>query len=195
MDDGVTGDRFFSPGAQEPAARPSGGLATASMARSTSLDLAGWVAVFRGVAIIRKEELLRERVRKLHSLGSGSIVTAQMVALDWHDGPLAGFLEFDTPRSAWRFHMFAHAARSGEVDERLYLLSEVSYDGWLRLLHFLSEREGGGGPILVPGWEYDDSARTTGERLVSDLERSAIKPELVLRADVFPKIDGIWVLQ
>lgn len=57
---------------------------------------------------------------------TSEVMTAKVIALDWVDGPLEGFLSLKNPESAWYFRIFADNVSADDVDDRLFALTPIS---------------------------------------------------------------------
>jgi hypothetical protein len=115
--------------------------------------------------------------------------------VDWHDGAIGGLLTFTSFDSAWRFSLFAERRSMDDVDDRLYLLTQVPDSLFSRLWDVVT---GSGKPstrLVVPSWEFASAdEEEAAEQILSAIAESPTVPRLLIRAHSLEAVDGIWGL-
>jgi hypothetical protein len=116
------------------------------------------------------------------------------IVLDWYDGPIAGYLSFESAPTAWKFRCIAERSLANDVDDRLYSLSEVPLDLCVELADVLADSHTRRS-IIVPSWQFEDpEARAAADDIVARLDEQVGQPELMVRAQNLDQILGCWAV-
>jgi hypothetical protein len=120
----------------------------------------------------------------------------QVIALEWQDGPIHGFVRFLVPATCWRFQLVAERFESETIDNRLYLLSEVSLVLWEELVDSLARPTEQNHPVWAPDWCFDtEHERTAADAIVGRLTDAASRgAEVLMRSSDMTRVDELWRL-
>ena len=120
----------------------------------------------------------------------------QALILDWHDGPVSGFLRFETPPTAWQFELLAEHYEDEDANDRVYLLAEVAVDLWEKTSDILIDQRDDHRIAWVPSWQFEsDDELVAAEEAVARLEESAGVPEFLIRLSNSLQVSEIWVIR
>ncbi len=124
----------------------------------------------------------------LQAAGAGRLGLRSIVLLDWHDGPLEGVAELADPVSFWYFRVLGERPNRDDLDERIYLLAQVSKQAIERIRI-------AAGPIdekpLV--WPFSERSNFVEiQAAVDDAIASASPPALLIQSTRFREVEGIW---
>jgi hypothetical protein len=123
----------------------------------------------------------------------GEIALERAIILDWHDGPLEGFLRLFGIDYTWYFQIVGERTTSDGPDDRLYILFEAAADSLDRLSEVLAEDEATVGELWVPSWDFRDTdAQQRAEAVLATLLGLVGRAEVFLRSSNLLKIEGVW---
>ncbi len=111
-----------------------------------------------------------------------------VVVTDWLDGPIGGIATLGEDETYWHFRLFAENPGSDDLDDRLFVLSEVP------AAHRAELRRVAGTPVVSPLiWPYDHEPDPSAvDRAVQDAITSAAPPHLVLRSSDLNQVTAVW---
>lgn len=119
----------------------------------------------------------------------------QVIVLDWHDGPLEGFLKIADLNFTWYFQVVAEKKRSDTPDDRIYFLFEAPMNSVDRLTEILAEDEQVKEPLWVPSWRFrDPEIRQRADALVADLMNNVTEARIILRSSDLLHTEEIWAV-
>lgn len=111
-----------------------------------------------------------------------------MVIRDWHDGPLEGIAEIVEPRSYWHFRMIGVRTSVDDLDDRVYLFSQIAKEAVERISEKAEPFEKR--PLIWPFDSFSNHAEV--EVGVDEVVASAGPPVLLVRSNSFREVAGIW---
>lgn len=121
---------------------------------------------------------------------------ARVIALEWQDGPMQGFVQLSAPPSYWRFQLIAERFDSEALDSRLYLLSEVPLNLWEDLVESLHSLGDPNRLVWVPDWRFEtDRERDFADSVVARLTEVSLRgAKVIMRSSNMTSVDEIWQL-
>jgi hypothetical protein len=115
--------------------------------------------------------------------------------LDWYDGPREGFCRLSTPDCAFFFTLLGEWMNPDDLDDRLFLIGEVSKDAIDSIVNLLDE------PVpqrhehwvWSPRWEFKTiEQRQRAETHLEELISGVTPPYLVIRTPNMKEFLGVW---
>jgi hypothetical protein len=123
------------------------------------------------------------------------IVTEQVIILDWHDGPLEGFLRTKVPKATWYFKVIAARTSSDMPDDRLFLFSEAPGDSLERLTAVLKDDDNPTSPLWVPAWHFEKAeTKQRADAVLAEIMSLAQHGQLIVRSTDMRHIRDVWPL-
>lgn len=134
--------------------------------------------------------------RVLVGMCPSGIVIQRVLVLDWHDGPVEGFMELETPRQAWHFRLVASRRERGVPDGRLYLLSESPIDAVGRVEEVLKDVDAPRGLTWIPTWQYGDSkVQERADAALQELMNKVEPGQVILQSADLVHFDNLWLVE
>lgn len=117
----------------------------------------------------------------------------RMLVLDWLDGPIEGFCWLSTPSYAFFFTLLAEWMNPDDLDDRLFLIGEVSKDAIDSIVNLLDEPVPQGYKYWAPRWEFKTvEHRQRAEARLEELISGVTLPYLVIRTPNMRQFFGVW---
>ena len=138
--------------------------------------------------------MMRTRLEgALSSLPPKHWQVAQVVILDWYDGPRTGLCKMAKPQCTFHFALLDERLLPDDLDDRVFRLSEASEGTMEQMLSILGAMGPPKTPVWVPIWSFDsESHRLEAEQKLESVLASLVSTALIVQTPDMIHFLGFW---
>lgn len=131
----------------------------------------------------------------LTSVPPGTWVIAQVIVLDWYDGPRQGLCALAEPPCQFHFELLDERPTEDDLDDRLFRLSELPAGSIERAMSILAVLGHPSRPVWAPTWDFPrPEAQDQAERELSVVLDARRPTRLVIRTSNMIAFRGCWLV-